>query len=66
MSAARFDFILTQSSIAELLEKDRQLDDLGDGFKAFDYENIKTELQTISSKIDTKNEELERMRMRFS
>lgn len=63
---SRLEFIKTQTALAEVKAKDEELDDLGDGYKVIDYENLKTELQTISSNIDSKNEELEKLRMRYN
>lgn len=65
MSKARFDFIVTQNSLIELKERDAQLEDLGEDFKVLDYENLKTEVQAISSNIDMKQGELETLRKRF-
>lgn len=66
MSNARFDHIIAQDALTELIEKESQLEDLGDGLKMLDYENLKTEVQTISSNIDLKQEQLDTLQQRFS
>ena len=64
LSSARLDFIIEQNSQTELMNKEIELDDLGEGFKVFDYENLMNDIQTISSNIDMKNEQLETLRQR--
>lgn len=65
MSTARIEQIIAQSSAIDLKGRESQLEDLGDGFKFLDYENLKTEVQTISSNIDAKHEQLDTLRQRF-
>lgn len=62
MSNARFE----HNSMTELIEKESQLEDLGGGLKMLDYENLKTEVQTISSNIDLKQEQLDTLQQRFN
>lgn len=65
MSMKRLDFITAQNNLGQLKMKENQLNDLGDGFKVMDYENYKTEVQTLSSRIDQNEEKFEKMRQRF-
>jgi chromosome segregation ATPase len=62
----RFEFLKIQKLLACLQERDRILDDLGDGYRVMDYENLKTELQTIALSIDIRNEDLEHYRARYA
>lgn len=64
-STVRYDFIITQNQMAELNEKEDQLDDLGDGLRVLGFESLKTEVQTSSLKIDAKHEQLDRLRHRY-
>lgn len=66
MSAIRVNFIKSQNALVELNEKESELDDLGDGYRVFDYENLKMEVQTISSNIDVKQEQLESLRQCYN
>lgn len=65
ISNARLDYIKTQNSVVEQQKKDEELDKIGDGYSVMEYENLKIELQTISSNIDSKNEDLEKLRIRY-
>ena len=53
----------TQQLITKYLDKEREIEEIGDGLTLFDYENTKTKLQIVTSNIDAKNKILERMRM---
>lgn len=55
----------TQQMIAEYIDKEKTIEEIGDGVTLFDYENTKTKLQILNSNIDAKNKVLERMRMRI-
>lgn len=55
----------TQQLIAEYAEKEKTIEDIGDGLTLFEYENTKTKLQILNSNIDAKNKVLERMRTRI-
>lgn len=65
MSNSRLDFIVVQNGLNELKKKEAQLDDLGEGFSLADYENLKSELQTISSNVDMRKEQVDMMQKRF-
>lgn len=66
MSSVRYEFIIAQNLFAELKEKEDKFDDLGDGFRVLDFENLKTEAQTFSSNIDLKHEQLDKLRQRYN
>src|SRR5690349_18204086 len=65
ISAMRKDFIVLQNTLYELREKERNLNDIGDGLKSFDFHNIEIEVQTISSNIDNRLEKLDILRKRL-
>jgi predicted nucleic acid-binding Zn-ribbon protein len=66
ISDSRLEFIKTQNSLVENQAKDEELDKIGEGCSVMEYENLKIELQTISSNIDAKTEDLEKLRARYN
>lgn len=65
MSSIRLDFLRTQNAIAELMEKEAELSDLGEGLKTIDYENLTTDVQNVTSRIDLQQEQMDRLWGRF-
>ncbi|KAL7029870.1 hypothetical protein ACKWTF_006406 [Chironomus riparius] len=65
VSKLRMANFKTQQLIAKYVDKEREIEEIGDGLTLFDYENTKTKLQIVTSNIDAKNKILEKMRMRI-
>lgn len=68
MSVQRLEYIIAQNNFAQLKAKDIRLDNVGDSgnLKVLDFQNLKTEVQTLSSCIDQNEEKLEKMRQRYT
>ena len=65
MSVVRLEFIERQNSLVEQAEIIKNLGEVGDGLKTLDYENMTTEVQTIMSSIDLKQEQMDKLSGRF-
>ncbi|XP_070505461.1 cilia- and flagella-associated protein 184-like [Chironomus tepperi] len=65
VSNLRMSNFKTQQLIAKFVDKEKKIEEIGDGITLFEYENTKTRLQIINSNIEAKNKILERMRMRI-
>lgn len=64
-SLVRLEFLKAQNALVELVEKEKALSNIGEGWKTLDYDNLTTEVQTVSSTIDLKQEQMERLWSRF-
>lgn len=66
ISTARLEFIKIQNALFELNARDAELDAIGEGYSVIKYESLKISLQVISSHIDVRNEDLEKLRGRYN
>lgn len=64
-SLVRLEFLKAQNTFVELVEKEKALSNIGEGWKTLDYDNLTTEVQTVSSTIDLKQEQLEKLWNRY-
>lgn len=64
LSEARLDFIIIQNFLTEIKARLSELDNLDDGLKVIDYESRLSEVQGLQVVIESKNEELDRLRQR--
>lgn len=64
MTEVRYNFIFAQNQLSEINEKLKSLDNLGDGLRVFDYEQLQAEVQSLSDKIEERNKELTKLRLR--
>lgn len=64
MAEVRFNFILAQNQISEINENLKSLEDLGNGLRVFDYEQLQAEVQSLSDKIEERNKQLTKFRLR--
>ena len=64
LSEARLNFIIIQNFFTEMKARNSELDDLGDGLRVIDYESMMSEVQGLQVVIESKNEELDRLRQR--
>lgn len=62
LSEQRFEFILTEKHANDTQAKLKKLDDLGDGLCMADFEQMRTELQYLTDKIEERNTDLNRLR----
>lgn len=64
-SLVRLEFLKAQNTLVELIEQEKALSNIGEGWKTLDYDNLTTEVQTVSSTIDLKQEQLEKLWNRY-
>ncbi|CAO1407243.1 unnamed protein product [Diamesa hyperborea] len=64
LSEARLNFIIIQNFFTEMKARNSELDNLGDGLTVIDYESMMSEVQGLQVVIESKNEELDRLRQR--
>jgi len=64
VSKIRITNFKSQQLITKYVDKEKKIEEIGDGLTLFDYENMKTRLQIITSNIDAKNKILEKISMR--
>lgn len=64
LSNARLDFIIIQNFLTEMKARLSELDNLDDGLKVIDYESMLSEVQGLQVVVESKNEELNRLRQR--
>lgn len=64
ISKIRITNFKSQQLITKYVDKEKKIEEIGDGLTLFDYENMKTRLQIITSNIDAKNKILEKISMR--
>lgn len=64
LSEARLDFIIIQNFLTKMKARDSELDNLGDGLRVIDYESMMSEVQGLQAVIESKNDELDRLRQR--
>jgi chromosome segregation ATPase len=62
LSAVRLKFIKTERTLLDLKAQNDELNFLGDGFRMEDFESLHHEADLISSKIDSKDDELTKLR----
>lgn len=62
LSEARLDFIIIQNFLTEMKARDAELNNLGDGLSVIDYETMLSEVQCLQLVIESKNEDLDRLR----
>lgn len=64
LSEQRFEYILAEKHASDTQDKLKKLDDLGDGLCMADFEQLRTELQYLSDKIEERNNDLNRLRLK--
>lgn len=64
LSQERLQNIRVQRELSKMKEKSKQLDDLGDGLRMADFEQFRAETQNLSDKIEERNNDLNRLRLR--
>ncbi|XP_017473527.1 PREDICTED: coiled-coil domain-containing protein 96-like [Rhagoletis zephyria] len=64
ISAVRYILIQKQHSSAAMTEQIKQLEDLGNNLQMRDYESLQNEVQALGKKIEERNADLNKSRMR--
>ncbi|XP_063697988.1 coiled-coil domain-containing protein 96 [Culicoides brevitarsis] len=64
LSVQRLEFILAEKHANDTQRKLLELDDLGDGLCMADFEQLRTELQYLTDKIEERNSDLNRLRLK--
>lgn len=64
LSEQRYDFILTEKQANDTQDVLKELDDLGNGLCMADFEQMRTELQYLTDKIEERHTDLYRLRLK--